>query len=336
MPDRSTLVTLLADPASTGGDGATTSFNGVAYSGGIVPNHGWSGDMAIDLSSLQLPDGYVPVLRNHDPDQVVGRARLSNDGKELRVVEGRFSAVTDVARETSALMGEGHPWKLSIGVNARSETADRAKPVQLNGRRMAVDTVLRNGRVIELSFVPSGADPNAYAARLSSRHGIQPPAGDSMPTDVNPLQTRVTELETQVATLTTERDTARTELATATTALAAARLQARNTRISTLFGAENELTEAQLAAYRSMSDEQFEVVETTLAAARNAAPDSTLFRARATTGRNHEGGGAQATFAAPPGVEVDPERAQLHAKALKYQAEHSGVDYLAAVAAVSH
>ena len=44
---------------------------------------------------------------------------------------------------------------------------------------------------------------------------------------------------------------------------------------------------------------------------------------------------ATADFSAPPGVQVDPVRMELHSKALAYQREHAGTDYLAAVLAVS-
>lgn len=44
---------------------------------------------------------------------------------------------------------------------------------------------------------------------------------------------------------------------------------------------------------------------------------------------------AHVSFAAPSGFEVDPRSAETHAKAKAYQAGHPGVDYFAAIAAVS-
>jgi hypothetical protein len=146
-----------------------------------------------------------------------------------------------------------------------------------------------------------------------------------MDDDLQTARDRITELEAQVAALTSERDAARTELAAASAAR-------RNERITALFGATPTLTEAQLAAFRSMSDEQFAAFEAT----RPQAADPALFQQSATSGRNQEGGGAPATFAAPTGFGVEPERAQLHAKAIQYQAEHAGTDYLTAVRAVSN
>jgi hypothetical protein len=332
MPDRSVCLTLLADPTASRADAKVVGFGGVAYSGGVVPNHGWNGDMAIDLASLSLPSGDVPVLRNHDPNQIVGRARLLNDGSQLTITEGRFSDVTDVGREVAALMGEGHPWALSIGINGTLKSCDKKKPIEMNGRSMAVDAAFRNSRVLELSFVPSGADPNAYAAQLSSRHGIQPPDnGDNM-NEQEQAKARIAELEAQIVTLTTERDGARTELAAAQTNLAAQATAARNARLTALFGAEPNLTDAQLDVYRSMTDDQFAAVE---ALAATAAVSGDLFRQTATKGRDADGGGAPAEFTAPIGYSVDSERVQLHSKALQYQIDHPGTNYLTAVNAVA-
>lgn len=200
MPDRAVCLTLFAEPITSGPEGTVAGFRGTAYSGGVVPNHGWAGDMAIDLSSLSLPETDVPVLRNHGPNQIVDRARLSNDGSQLQVVDGRFSGVTEVGRETSALMAEGPPWKLSLGLNANTQSADCSKPVTLNGRKLVVDAIYRNaGARIVLRAL--GADPNAYAAQLSSRHGIQLPTSGA--DDMNEIETaraRIPELEASVAT----------------------------------------------------------------------------------------------------------------------------------------
>jgi hypothetical protein len=147
--------------AEAGAVAAGTTFSGVAYSGGPVPNYGWHGDMAIDLASMTLPQGEVAVLLNHDPNQVVGRARVMNDGRQLTIHDGRLSSVTEEGRKVAGLLDEGQPWALSIGVNGRMEAADRAKPAPINGRTLAVDTVMRSARLLEVSFVPAGADPDA-------------------------------------------------------------------------------------------------------------------------------------------------------------------------------
>lgn len=339
MSDAPICLTLPAE-ATLGADGKPSGFRGVAYSGGIAKTSKW-GNLVIDLTGIRLPRGKSSMLLNHDPNQIVGRAKLVNDGCALAINDGSFSAITTAGKEVAGLMAEGQDWELSVGVNPEKlERVDRSKTVTVNGQQLTgVDTIFRASRMLETSFVPSGADPEAYAAQLSARHPHETPEGGNMPDAINPLQARVTELEAQVATLTGERDTARTELATANAAATLAAKARRKEQMTALFGdaTESKLTAEQIAAYEGMSDAQFAAVETTLAAARTAAGDPTLFRARPSGGLNHEDPTeTRATFSAPLGAAVDPERAQLHAKILKHQADHPGVDYVTAALAVAH
>lgn len=318
-------ICLFADATPARDGEKITGFSGIAYSGGVVPNYGWRGDMAIDLASMQQPGDRVPITFGHNDDdveQTVGWARVVNDGQTLTLADGRFSAATESGRKVAALMAEGQPFMFSVGVNGRAFDADKAKPTTLNGRALPVDTVLRDTRLLHVSFVHAGADPHAHAARLSARMGVQPQTEQSM-ADAQP-DPRIAELEAQVQTLTTERDDARRELATLA-------VNARNAEIVALFGEDNDLTDAQLAAYRGMTPEQFAAVRDALAATSRA--DPTLFTQQATQGRNHEQGGGERSFRAPAGFSVDESQAQLHAKALAYMAAHPNTDYVAAVMA---
>lgn len=335
MKDRNVCVALLADPTAQRSDNRVTGFRGLAYSGDVVKNHGWAGDMGIDLATLAMPAAEVPILLNHDPNQIVGRAQLTNDGTKLEITSGTFSEVTAAGKEVAALMAEGHPWALSVGVNGNLASCDRGKKTKLNGRAMQLDSVIKDARLLEVSFVPSGADPAAYAAQLSTRHGITPPNGDDM-NELEQARARIAELEAQVATLTGERDTARTELAAAQATITAAATTRRTEQIVALFGADADLSDEQRAAYMAMTDVQFSAVSAALARERTAAGNPALFTQTATAGRNADATPVAATFRAPLGFGVDPERAQLHAKALKYQADHPNTDYLAAVVAVEN
>lgn len=327
MVDRNRCFALFATPDATVVDGRAKGFRGVAYSGGVVPNYGWAGDMAINLATLQAPVE-VAILRNHDPNQIVGRAKVSCDGNSLTLEDGTFSEVTAAGKEVAGLMAEGQPWALSVGVNAKAQFFEPKRRVECNGQQIDVDCLLENARLLEVSFVPAGADPNAYAAQMSARMGLQSPNQEDH--DMNELEqarARIAELEAQVATLTTARDAAQT-------ALAAIATQARTDAITALFGADTLPAEPQMAAYLAMTAEQWGAVEMAVKAARPA-PDSVLFRQQATAGRNEDTNTPTAEFAAPAGWSVDPERAQLHAQALQYQKAHPGTDYLAAVQAVA-
>ena len=54
-------------------------FEGVAYSGGVVPAFGWHGDVVIDLSGLKNADGEeLPVLVDHQAsvEAIAGKGRI--------------------------------------------------------------------------------------------------------------------------------------------------------------------------------------------------------------------------------------------------------------------
>lgn len=144
-----------------------STFSGIAYSGGVVPNFGFAGDMAIDLATLQPIPGRVPVLRNHNPSRVAGHATLVNLRTQLALRDGSFSQITADGRELAALISEGCPLQLSVGITGRAERADPKKPQLVNGRQLRVQTILRACRVLEVSLVPAGADPHATLDRAA-------------------------------------------------------------------------------------------------------------------------------------------------------------------------
>lgn len=149
----------LAAPLSARGGSA---FGGIAYSGGVIPNFGPHGDAAIDLSMLAV-DGRVPALFNHDPAKVAGFAVLSNLGTHLAITEGTLSRTTPTGKEIAGLLQEGQPFMLSLGINGRPTRADAKKPTLINGKSLRLDTVFHDARLLEISFVPAGADPSAFA-----------------------------------------------------------------------------------------------------------------------------------------------------------------------------
>ncbi len=63
-------------------DGGALRFEGVAYSGGVVPAYGWHGDVVIDLASLKNADGEeLPVLVDHQASVEA----IAGKGRQVRV-----------------------------------------------------------------------------------------------------------------------------------------------------------------------------------------------------------------------------------------------------------
>ena len=108
-----------------------TQFGGVAYSGGVIPNYGDYGDVAIDLSTLKVPSRPVFALVNHDTNQRAGKAQLANDGTQVNL-SGSFSLSTDSGKQVSAEFAEGAPWEFSVGLQAKIERFVVPKQMVLN------------------------------------------------------------------------------------------------------------------------------------------------------------------------------------------------------------
>ncbi len=138
-----------------------TAFAGVAYSGGAIP--GPDGPFGIDLAEIQMPrGGRVSLLKNHDPNQIVGQASAQVSGGMLYLDGGRFTDVTPAGREAAGLYAEGQPFALSVGVSGSMERlSDRGTDVELNGRVQTLNAVMRRPRLLEVSLVHAGRDPNA-------------------------------------------------------------------------------------------------------------------------------------------------------------------------------
>lgn len=212
-PNRLSLTFAVARAQSAPGD--EVRFSGVAYSGGVIPAYGWHGDVAIDLDSLQNPDGdSLPVLENHDGriEAIAGRGVINRfvneDGiAELRI-EGALTSATEAGRRVAQLLAEGFPLQLSVGMTANLR--ETSEPIQINGQTLKVAAVFENALIRECSFVPVGADPDTKVARLSF-HDFQPAKEQPMtrsPEDaalIEGLQAKVEELEARLAALRDEK-----------------------------------------------------------------------------------------------------------------------------------
>jgi len=143
-------------------DVANGEFSGLAYSGNAISYN--DERLVIDLASLALPPGgRVPILLNHDSNQVAGRAVAEITGGGLWIRRGEFSKSTAAGREAAGLHAEKQPLKLSIGVGdgRREHMRSGGRAMLINGRLQSVGVVLRKARLLEVSIVPAGADPAA-------------------------------------------------------------------------------------------------------------------------------------------------------------------------------
>lgn len=146
-------------------------FEGVAYSGGVVPAFGWHGDVVIDLSGLKNADGEeLPVLVDHQASvgAIAGKGRIYRfsqpDGATGLRIEGEVIDATDAGRQIAALLRSDFPLQMSVGMNANFREV--TEPLVVNGREVRVSGVFEQPHIREVSFVPVGADPATSAAAL--------------------------------------------------------------------------------------------------------------------------------------------------------------------------
>lgn len=291
------------DPA----DGSLPSrFAGICYSGGVVPNYGWFGDTAIDLSTLKAPTKALFALLNHDPDQRVGKCQIGNDGQSVSV-DGAFLK-TATGQQVAAEFADGAPWEFSVAINATPEVFGEPITLDLNGRSLTVDTILRNASVREVSFVPAGADPNTRAVAFTQENCMSEPNLLELSRSLDAEKAAKIELEGRLTVLTGELETVKVELAgkiadlddalkesdflrdrseKATAELTALKQAARLDAVKALFSdLGREVTDESVKPYLGLADEVFALMAADLRAVKAGKTDAALFHDQATDGRD--------------------------------------------------
>ena len=141
-------------------------FEGVANSG--KPFDYWGVPHIIDFNGIQFKER-VPVLREHDREQIAGVASLFMEGGVLKVRGELFSnehgqAIIDAA-------DNGFPWELSVDCRPSAVSHLRAgQQLSVNGIKQSGEmTVLRGVLVREVSFCATGADSNTHAKVFSEQ-----------------------------------------------------------------------------------------------------------------------------------------------------------------------
>lgn len=272
-------------------------FGGVAYSGDPITGHWYWGTVVFDLASVRLPPK-VPVLIEHDRAQRAGFASLAvRDGK-LVVAEGELMANAH-GRAIAEESDEGFPWQLSVHIEpGRVEEVQAGAEVEVNGRRLKGPlNVFRDSLIREISFTPTGADPQTVAYAMSApapaaaRGALDTETQTQEEADMDP--TKIEELQAQVEDLSAKLSAAEARAAEAEKALAEMKKAQRFSAVRELFASlGKEITEDEAAPYLRMEDEIFAAVAEHLKAARPKAPEH-LFTEQATDGK-------------PPAADADP------------------------------
>lgn len=267
--------------AAEGEQSAPRRFSGTAYSGEVIRGHWHWGDVVFDLDSMHVPERLAALIE-HDRAQRAGvvtghqlshESGLTVEGHLLRNPHGAA-----VAQDYD----DGFPWEMSVHIDPGSieELASGAKTT-VNGREIAGPaTVFRNSRIREVSFTPTGYDPNTAAHAMQAGGRSQPPKENAMSPEE--LQARVTELEGQLAEERQAREAAEQTLRQSAR-------QAREAEVRQLFAdLGRDYTDEAAAPYVAMDAAAFAAVAKDMRAAVEARKlDPALFSEQATGGADH-------------------------------------------------
>ncbi len=168
------LLTAAGVEIEAAGKDARPKISVVAYTGRIMRVPGW-GDIAIDLAGLEA-GGQVPLLADHNATvgSVVGHGEPAVANGRL-MVAGVVSGAGEPARHVVEMARGGFQFQASVGVAPIEH--ERVKPtqsVEVNGRSLSSPggfTLVRKGRLREVSITPLGADAETSVAIAASRQG---------------------------------------------------------------------------------------------------------------------------------------------------------------------
>lgn len=141
----------------------------LAYSGGIIKDHWYWGDLSIDLQGMSFPKKKFPLLEDHNTSLKIGFAtKMSIENNQLTVANAEFVDTPESLkfRETSA---QGFPYEASIYAKpTQIQTLQEDEVADVNGFQMkGPGTIWRKSIFKEASVCTFGYDSNTKSAAMS-------------------------------------------------------------------------------------------------------------------------------------------------------------------------
>jgi len=140
----------------------------VCYSGGVVKDHFWWGNLGIDLDGMKFSKDKYPIFSEHDIDRKIGymgKPVIDKD-KGLIVDSSTVTFVdTEYAKEFIRLSKEGFPFQASIYAKPiRVEEIPNGEESEVNGHKINGEgSIWRESEFKEVSVCVFGADSNTEA-----------------------------------------------------------------------------------------------------------------------------------------------------------------------------
>ena len=142
------------------------SFKMTAYTGGAMRVDLYHWPVVVDLAGMEVATQSRPILKQHDPEQIVGHTESIKVAASSIKLAGKISGIGEAAEEVVRTADNGFPWQSSIGAAVQQlEFVDRGNSVKVNGRKFTGPLyVARKTSLKETSFVALGGDDNSTAS----------------------------------------------------------------------------------------------------------------------------------------------------------------------------
>ena len=159
----------------------------IGYSGQIIPNHWYWGNLVFDLAGLTFAKAKTPVLQEHFTDKRMGFAEKQEITDKV-TVEGKFLDNPNAQEIKKDMLG-GFPMEASLYVPPSVvEYILEGTSVQVNGQILnGPGTVFRKATIKEVSICVFGADSNTNSAAFTDKNkeiSFNILQGDTKMTDV--------------------------------------------------------------------------------------------------------------------------------------------------------
>jgi len=142
----------------------SNTFRIIGYSGGIIKNHWYWGNVAFDLEGIKFAKTRTPVLAEHFRDVRIGFTNKQEISDKV-IVEGPFLD-NDDAQNLRADMLKGFPMEASLLISPLSvEHVKEDTTVRVNGLKLkGPGSVFRKSKIFEVSMCVFGADSNTKSS----------------------------------------------------------------------------------------------------------------------------------------------------------------------------
>jgi hypothetical protein len=139
------------------------------YSGKIIKNHWYWGDLAIDTSGVKMAKKKIPILEEHEIDKKIAFGAFAvNEAHELVATENTF-VDTPAAANFQRLSDQGFPFEASLsGRPIKIQRLMEKEESEVNGYVMkGPGTIWRESVIREGSICTFGYDPHTKSVAMT-------------------------------------------------------------------------------------------------------------------------------------------------------------------------